>query len=115
MHSHSIARRCARALCMLGLLVTFITPANAEMVTTDQILHESEVSEMKLALDQVLQRDEVRAELESMGVSPEATQMRVARLNDREVMKLHQQVDSLPAGSGVVGLLLVLLLLVIIL
>lgn len=115
MHSHSIACRCARALCMLGLLVAFITPANAEMVNTDQILHESEVSELKLELDQVLQRDDIRAELELLGVSPEAAQARVARLNDREVMKLHQKVDSLPAGSGVVGLLLIILILVIVL
>jgi hypothetical protein len=100
---------------MLGLLMAFTVPANAEMVTTDQVLQESGVNEMQLELAQVLQRDDVRAEFESMGVSPEAAQERVARLSDREVVQLHQRVDSLPAGSGVAGLLLVLIILVIIL
>lgn len=115
MHSNSIARLCARALCMLGLLVAFITPATAGMVTTEQVLHESGVNEMKQELAQVLQRDEVQAELESMGVSPEAAQERVARLSDREVALLHQQVASLPAGSGASGLVVVLVVLLLVL
>lgn len=114
MHSNSIVRLFARALCMLGLLVAFVAPANAELVTTDQILHESGVNEMKQEVAQVLQRDDVQAELESMGVSPEVAQERVARLSDREVAKLHQQVASLPAGGSASGLVLVLIILLLV-
>ena len=55
----------------------------------------------------------VRAELERLGVAPADAQARVAALSDSELLALDQRMDELPAGSGaleVLGIVLLVLL-----
>jgi hypothetical protein len=68
--------------------------AQAGMIATDQALGAAQV---KVA--GFLQRDEVAAQLERLGVSPKAAQDRVAALTDAQVATLADRIDALPAGG----------------
>lgn len=64
-------------------------------------------------VQQVLDRDDVRAALEARGVSPADAAARVAALSDAELAGLADQLDTLPAGGdllAVVGIVFVVLL-----
>ncbi len=52
-----------------------------------------------------LARDDVRAELQTQGVSADDAIARVQAMSDAEVAQLAQRVDQAPAGAGVIGVL----------
>lgn len=52
-----------------------------------------------------LQRDDVAAELVSMGVSPALAQARVASLSPEEIDAMAHRLDEMPAGAGVIEVL----------
>ena len=62
----------------------------------------------------MLERDEVRGQLQAMGVSAELAAERVARMTDAEVRMLNERLDELPAGAGALGVLLFLFVLFVI-
>jgi hypothetical protein len=51
----------------------------------------------------VLERAEVRAQLQGLGVKPADVQARVAAISDAEAAQLAAQLDQLPAGGDGVG------------
>ncbi len=54
----------------------------------------------------VLNRADVRAQLESMGVKPADVNARLGALTDQEAAQIAAQIDSLPAGGdGILGAL----------
>jgi hypothetical protein len=54
----------------------------------------------KQAIETLLAREEVRAELEAHGVRALDVQLRVAAMTDEEVNELQSQIDNLPAGAA---------------
>ena len=60
----------------------------------------------------VLERAEVRAQLQSLGVKPADVQARVAAMSDVEAAQLAAQLEQLPAGGDGVGALIGALLIV---
>jgi hypothetical protein len=79
--------------------------ATAGMIGNSAIVAQSEQGTQRQALIQQLQRSEVREQLLSMGVQPEAVELRIQQLSDAEVAQLNQQIADAPAGSGVIELL----------
>jgi len=59
-----------------------------------------------------LNRTDVRAQLESMGVNPADAKARVASLTDDEAGQLAAKIDNLPAGGDAAGALIGALLIV---
>ena len=62
-----------------------------------------------------LQRADVRAQLERLGVAPAAAAERAAALSDQELARLADRLDTLPAGGDagileVIGLVFIVLL-----
>ena len=85
-------------------------PASAGMVATDTAI----AAAARDHISSILERADVRAQLETRGVSPAEVKARVAALTDAEAAQLAQQIDSLPAGAdgGAVGAVVGALLLV---
>ena len=81
-------------VCLAGIGL----PANAGMIATDD--------GDRAHIFSVLDRDEVRAQLEARGVNPADVKARVAALSDEEAAQLAGQIDSLPAGGDVLGVIL---------
>lgn len=93
-------------VCLAGLGL----PVHAGMLPTPAAAGNSERSQVLSILD----RQEVRAGLEARGVSPADVKARVAAMSDDEVAQLAGQLESLPAGGDVLGVLLVVFIVLLI-
>jgi uncharacterized membrane protein (Fun14 family) len=56
-------------------------------------------------IDAVLAREEVRSQLEQLGVDPAAANERIAALTDQELAQLATDLESLPAGGSVLAVI----------
>src|SRR2546430_14011542 len=71
-------------------------PAQAGIVSTDAALASAE----RDRIASMLERADVRAQLEAYGVRAADVKARVAALTDEEAAQLAGRLDSLPAGGG---------------
>lgn len=96
------------AICFTN--ATMIQVAQATMISTEEVARaEATVQNAASAherLASLLARTDVQQGLERMGVSPEFAKERIAALTDEEAQSLAQQIDSAPAGAGVLGAIL---------
>jgi hypothetical protein len=99
----------ARRILIKWLVATFtiisctVPVAQAAMIGTDQVIKQQQAQVDRERLAQLLERQELREQFVAMGVDPQEVQARVDALSDEEVATLNQQMDQLPAGSGVLG------------
>ncbi len=106
-------RRFFRAIAFTLAAALFITSlplgaARAALVTTEQVVEERAAAADRERLMAVLQRDDVRQQMEALGVDREEAVARLASLSDAEVQEIAGQLDALPAGQGVLeGVLVV--------
>ena len=96
---------------MAGLLIVSIAgigvplPAHAGIVSTDAAFASAE----RGRIASMLERADVRAQLEAYGVRAADVKARVAALTDEEAAQLAGRLDSLPAGGdGIIGALLLI-------
>ena len=80
-------------VCLTGLSL----PLHAGMLPTDA---------NRAQVFSVLEREDVRAQLQGLGVSPAEVKARVAAMTDEEVAQLAGQIETLPAGGDILGILL---------
>jgi hypothetical protein len=104
-------------IAMAGLIAFggFQAQVNAGMVETNQFAAEISMQEQRSALVDLMTREDVARQLNTMGVDIENAKERVASLSDAEIQQLHNKLDQLPAGSGAAGTVLVVLLILILL
>ncbi|RLQ21765.1 hypothetical protein DWB85_10785 [Seongchinamella sediminis] len=88
---------------------------NAGVIDSRDLVQEQLVSDQRSELLALVSREDVARQLTEFGVDPANAQMRIASLTDAEVASLHQNIDELPAGSGVLGTIALVLLILILL
>lgn len=83
-------------------------PARAAMVATESVIASATDPQAKQSererVRAFLQREDVRAQLQAYGLSPEETIARVDSLTDREIAMIAGKLDQLPAGGAADGL-----------
>ncbi|HEX7080683.1 MAG TPA: PA2779 family protein [Gammaproteobacteria bacterium] len=87
--------------------------AYAGVITTEQYLDVVDRQQALDRIDAVLAREEVQHELKRLGVDPAEAAKRVAALTDSELALLADNMESLPAGGdllGVIGVVFIVLL-----
>jgi hypothetical protein len=95
-----------RRLIASMLILSLVTPlpAQAGLVSTESVLERERIAAL-------LERADVRAQLEAHGVSPDEAKTRVAALTDAETAALADGIDELPAGGvGIIGAILIVFL-----
>ena len=97
-----IAPPLAAALAVLSLP---IGAAQAGMVPTGRLVEEAyrapaDTRERVLAF---VKREDVRKEIQALGVDPEEAYRRTAALSDAEIAEIAGRMDTMPAGEGVIG------------
>ncbi len=106
--------RCSLAAVLaVALAGSSIEVAYAGVISTQQYIGAIDREATIAHIDAVLARDEVKSELERRGVDPAAAAERVAALTDDELQQLASDLDNLPAGGsllGVVGVVFIVLL-----
>ena len=92
----SLFKRClARLLIVCTVALGMPLPASAEIVTTDQLYASAERDRVRSFLD----RADVQAQLQSLGVDPAAARARVDALTDDEAAQIAGHIDQLAAGG----------------
>lgn len=86
-------------------VASFIQPATAAMIGTDQLMAAQEGSVHRAKIGDALSRPEVLASLEQYGVSRADAEARVAALTDAEAAQLAAGIDTLPAGGDGLAIL----------
>jgi hypothetical protein len=108
-HRSSLALLAAASLAA----ASFQDVASAGVISTQQYLTAIDRDDALARIDAVLAREEVRARLEHYGVDPVAADERIAALTDQELSLLATELENLPAGGdllGVVGVVFIVLL-----
>ncbi len=95
-------------LLSLMLAILPVLPAQAAMVGTDEILNQQQAPADD-RLQQFLDREDTRAQLQEWGVSAEWVETRLNSLTDAELARIHSELDNLEAGgSSILGILLII-------
>ncbi|MEF8823865.1 MAG: PA2779 family protein [Desulfohalobiaceae bacterium] len=105
MHSLIAIRKPVAMVLVFALFTVFagLGPAYASMIGTSEVL-ETESSKLdKERILNALQREEVRQKLQSWGVEPDTAEARLQALTDRELARIAQRMENLPAGGDAFG------------
>lgn len=105
---HTVKRTFIGALLAAFTFVGYTQSVQAAIIGTEQIHAANTSSQHHARIGAALERPQVIAHLESMGVSKADAQARVAALTDEEAATLASQIDSLPAGGDIVGALVLI-------
>ncbi len=81
------------------LLMSVVSPAYAQVqaggiITTGDYLAQADADATRAALIEQLARDDVKTQLETLGVDPADVEARVAAMSDIEVAQLHERLAA---------------------
>ncbi|WP_438970572.1 DUF6627 family protein [Methylophaga sp.] len=94
-------------LSILALLSIHMAPLQAAMVDNDQLIEQTQHNITKQEVLSNIDRQDVHDQLVAMGVDVDDAKDRISQMNDQELAQIAQDFDEMPAGSGVLGALLV--------
>ena len=101
-------RRPIAVLLSLLLALTPIIPAQAAMIDNEQVINQHLQGQTRDSLQQLLQQQSARQQLQALGVSPDLVKNRIDSLTDSELARINRHVDTLDAGGNILGILLVI-------
>lgn len=105
---HTVKRTLVGTLLAAFTFVGYTQTVEAAIIGTEQIHAANTASQHHARIGAALERPEVIAHLERMGVGKADAQARVAALSDDEAATLASQIDGLPAGGDIVGALVLI-------
>jgi len=97
-------RRTLALFISFSLMFATFGQAQAAMVSNSQLINHAQHSNDKAALLQTIKRADVQAQLLEMGVNTADIEKRIDQMTQDEVTQLNQQIDQMPAGGGVLGI-----------
>ena len=109
----TIYRRLSKPIALALAAALFVTSlpigaAHAGLVTTDQLVEQRTAASERERLAAILLRDDVRQQMEALGVDQNEAMARLSSLSDQEVQQIAGQIDELPAGQNfLVGVLII--------
>jgi len=80
-------------------------PAHAALVSTDEVLKQNKQNLDRERLTILLDRSEVRNQLEAWGVKSEESKAWIDSLTDQEIAEIVARIDQMPAGGSALGTL----------
>lgn len=102
------------AVIATGMMGAQLAPVQAAMVGTPQAIQAEQTRVERADLLAALEREDVRTQLEAMGVDSAMAAERVAAMTDAEIAELNQRIGELPAGGDALGVILLILLIFVI-
>ncbi len=101
-----IARKIIASLLISSITLTgMMGSAHATLITTEQVAVTESAQSARAKLAAEVARPDVVSRLEAMGISSSDAQLRVAALSDSEAQSLASDMDKMPAGGDVIGIL----------
>ena len=107
-------RRIVRLTCLSVCAATAFAPpiARAAVIGAERFIEVTDRAATVADIQAALAREDVREELERLGVDADHAAARVAALNDQELALLAENLEELPAGGllSTIGVVFVVLL-----
>ena len=100
-------------LSLLMLLASFGN-AQAAIISNSQVMDNLEQASNKEALLQTIHRVDVQEQLVRMGVSTADIEHRIDNMTQEEIAQLNQQLDELPAGGDILGIIVLIFIIFVI-
>ncbi|MDH3595150.1 MAG: PA2779 family protein [Rhodospirillales bacterium] len=101
------ARTIALAMAVVMLATSLpINFARAAIVTTEEVVAAQAADEDRARVIQFMAREDVRRQIEALGIDPDEAARRTESLSDEEIQQIAGRLDELPAGQDVVVVLL---------
>ena len=104
---NSYRRSAVMFLSILMLCLSF-GQAQAAIIANNQIIHQIEQANDKDALLQTINRVDVREQLLNMGVNTVDIESRINQMTHEEIAQLNNQLDKLPAGGDILGIIVLI-------
>ena len=100
-----LIRRNAKPACIFltFLMLSITVPYQsvlAAMIGTEATLGLTRAQQARDDINNLLSREDVQSALMAQGIDPLEAKARIDGLSDAEVVRLADQIDKLPAGSG---------------
>ena len=92
----------------LLLISASINQAQAAIIANAQLIDQVQHANDKDVLLQTINRVDVQEQLLTMGVSTADIESRINQMTQQEIAQLNQQINELPAGSGVLSFILII-------
>ncbi|MES9950116.1 MAG: PA2779 family protein [Candidatus Thiodiazotropha sp.] len=102
-------------LALNTALIGFPSLVLASPINTMTVIQMDERAMHTDRIRSAITRDDVRSTLVGMGVNPAEAELRLDALTDAELVMLSQQMDELPAGGSILGVLGAVLIVLIVL
>jgi hypothetical protein len=99
---------CHAVILVLGLAMLSAAPARAA-VAPSRVRTETERDRNLRLARKLLREERVRERLTKMGMKPEEIEARLERMNDEELARLAEKLDSIAVGRNGVGIAVALL------
>jgi len=107
-------RRPLSLLLSLLMLLASFGNAQAAIISNSQVMDDIEQANNKAALLQTIHQVEVQEQLVRMGVSTADIENRINNMTEEEIAQLNQQIDELPAGGDILGIIVLLFIIFVI-
>lgn len=101
-------RKYLSVLLSVTLISMSFSSSQAAMIANDVVISQAQHHSARAELMQTVQREDVRQQLLNMGVNQAAIESRINLMTDEEIAQLNQQIEELPAGGSVLGVLLII-------
>jgi len=101
---------------MIGVMLSLQLPmaAQAAMVSTSEMMPSTTLSMDRAGLIEQLQKKELQNQMIGLGVDPAMVISRVENMTEAEVISLNEKIQEMPAGEGILGLIVLLFIVFII-
>ncbi|MDO8313295.1 MAG: PA2779 family protein [Sideroxyarcus sp.] len=99
-------------VCMVSLGVP--ASAFAGMVDTDKTVDHTLAVQGRAKIMALIDREDIRSQLQAKGVTAEQAKSRVSALTDEEALQISGKLDQLPAGGEILGVLLTIFIVLLI-
>jgi hypothetical protein len=98
---------------LISLLMTIVMigislpcqPLMATMIDMETLMEADQAQKARIYVNQIMAQKEVRQKLIAQGIDPREAQTRVDCLSNTEVVRLAHEIEHLPAGGHVIGVL----------
>ena len=95
-------------LTSVALMSLSFTSTQAALVGNDLVINHVQHNSAKTELIQTINRTDIKQQLLNMGVNPADITSRIDLMTNEEIAQLNQQIDELPAGGDVLGVILII-------
>lgn len=103
------------AFMLLFMQLLIVPAAQAAMIGNDTVIQQQDRAAMKQQVMQLMDHKVAAQALSEYGVNEQQVSQRLDRLTDAELQQLAQKSEDLPAGQGVLGVVLAIILVLVIL